>query len=907
MKRKTFGSIWSRRVLGPAIAMFLVVVMLAGAPGAASAHGWGRVKQVDKFVKKIGDNVSKQTDLRFGDLAEALWAASSIAKMRGLGVINGYDGNVFKPNTPVKQAEALTMMVRAFDLEDEANELADRFGLSYAQLDEEYEGNGKSNSRQDWDDEDDEEDDDDYGMTVTLSGMLLPQVNKNSRWALGYVLLAVEEGWVKLSECNPEKSASRAWISKVMVRALDHETQALAKMNATLPFTDAAAVPADSVGYVAEAVSMGLFVGYDDGTFQPNKPVTRAEMATILERFLGDELPSDMPYLATGTVQSVSSNKVVLKNSAGTVLTYTVSADALIIVDRVPSILANVKVGDVVEVLSNGTGTALLLTVKSHGTLPPAANEVTGEIVGIATPAALTLKIEGQANKTIVVASNCTIKMGTTTLTYSQLLLGDTVKVTIQNNQATAISVISRAATGQKVTGVIQGITTSSAGIDVVVKQGTTTKTLRLAQNVQVTFGTTTLTAADLRVNDQIEATVQSGVTTQVKILVRDFSGDLDGTVTSVTQTSTETVIVVSDQGTSTTVKVTPQTAITYGTTTLTRGDLRVGDVIEVTVQNNQATAISVQTRVGTEKITGVIQGITTSSAGIEVVVKKGTTLKTLRLAQNVQVTYGSTTLTAADLRANDEIEATIQSGVTTQVKILVRDSSGDYDGTITSVTHTSTETTIVVSKQGISTTIKVTPQTAITFGTTTLTRGDLRVGDVVEVTVHNNQATAISVQTRVGTEKVTGVIQGITTSSAGIDVVVKQVSTTRTLRLGYHIPVTFGTTTLTTADLRANDEIEATIESSVVTSVKILARDVFGDLGGTITSVTQTATETTIVISNQGTTTTVKVTPQTVITFGTTTLARGDLRIGDVLRLKLVATAATVTAQEIRITTRGA
>ena len=581
--------------MGPAIAMFLVVVMLAGAPGAASAHGWGRVKQVDEFVKKIGDNVSKQTDLRFGDLAEALWAASSIAKMRGLGVINGYDGNVFKPNTPVKQAEALTMMVRAFDLEDEAKALADRFGLSYAELDKEYEEKGKSNSKHDWDDEDD-----DYGMTVSLDGMLLPQVTKDSRWALGYVLLAVDQGWVKLSECNPEKSASRAWISKVMVRALDHETQALAKMNATLPFPDAAAVPADSVGYVAEAVSMGLFVGYDDGTFQPNKPVTRAEMATILERFLGDELPSDMPYLATGTVQSVSSNKVVLKNSAGTVLTYTVSADALIIVDRVPSTLANVKVGDVVEVLSNGTGTALLLTVKSHGTLPPAANEVTGEIVGIATPAALTLKIEGQANKTIVVASNCTIKMGTTTLTYSQLLLGDTVKVTIQNNQATAISVISRAATGQKVTGVIQGITTSSAGIDIVVKQGTTTRTLRLAQDVQVTLGTTTLTAADLRVNDEVEATVQSNVVTSVKILTRDVFGDLGGTVTSVTQTGTETTMVISSQGTSTTVKVTPQTVITFGTTTLTRGDLRVGDVLRIKLVVTAATVTAQEIRITT-------------------------------------------------------------------------------------------------------------------------------------------------------------------------------------------------------------------------------------------------------------------------------------------------------------------
>jgi len=568
--------------LGPTVALFLVVLMVAGTPGVASAQGWGRLKQMDKFMQKIGDNMNKQSDLRFKDFEEALWAAASVAKMRGLGIINGYDGNVFKPNSPVKQSEALTMMVRAFDLEDEAKELADKFGLSYAAMAKE-----------------DDDDDDDEHRAVKLNGALFPYVTTSSRWALGYILLAVDQGWVKLSECDPQSPATRAWVSRVMVRALGHEAQALTKMNAVLPFIDATAVPRDVVGYVAEAVQMGLFLGYEDGTFQPNKPVTRAEMATILERFLGNELPPDMPYIALGTIQKVEQNKITLKTQAGTVLVYVVSADALIIVDRMPATLGDLRVGDQVEILSNGSGTALLVTVKSHGVLPPVSNEITGDIVGIAIPPALTLRIDGQPNRTIPVASNCTITMGTATLSYSQLLLGDRVKVTLYGNQAVTIVVLSRGQTGQTVTGVVYGITTSAAGTDVLLQQATTQVTVRLASNVHITYGSATLGIGDLRIGDQVEATIQNQLATQLKITARNVPifGDFGGSIVSISQTGAGFVITLNDNGTTRTVTVAANAVVTYGSTALTRSDLRLGDVIRVRLQNQVAVEIRISSR----------------------------------------------------------------------------------------------------------------------------------------------------------------------------------------------------------------------------------------------------------------------------------------------------------------------
>ena len=42
----------------------------------------------------------------------------------GFGIITGYEGDVFKPNNAVTQAEALAMIVRALDMEEEAQEIA---------------------------------------------------------------------------------------------------------------------------------------------------------------------------------------------------------------------------------------------------------------------------------------------------------------------------------------------------------------------------------------------------------------------------------------------------------------------------------------------------------------------------------------------------------------------------------------------------------------------------------------------------------------------------------------------------------------------------------------------------------------------------------------------------------------
>ena len=77
---------------------------------------------------------------------------------------------------------------------------------------------------------------------------------------------------------------------------LHSEGRALAQLalDADLPadpqtdaFSDADAFDDWFSGAAEEMRTAGLLKGYEDGSFRPNNPITRAEIAVILDRYIG--------------------------------------------------------------------------------------------------------------------------------------------------------------------------------------------------------------------------------------------------------------------------------------------------------------------------------------------------------------------------------------------------------------------------------------------------------------------------------------------------------------------------------------------------------------------------------------------------------------------------------------------
>ena len=95
-----------------------------------------------------------------------------------------------------------------------------------------------------------------------------------SHWARGYLNLALDEGIIDSGEIRDlDIPITRALMAKVVARSMG-----LARLNTTEPFTDT-----DNV-YACILRDHGISDGYTDGTFQPNRSLTRAELATIVCR-----------------------------------------------------------------------------------------------------------------------------------------------------------------------------------------------------------------------------------------------------------------------------------------------------------------------------------------------------------------------------------------------------------------------------------------------------------------------------------------------------------------------------------------------------------------------------------------------------------------------------------------------
>lgn len=234
-----------------------------------------------KVKSTVGEDGRVTITMEFEDSNQARWAMEYIAKMQSMNIFTGYNDGTFRPNQPVTRAEAIITAVRLMGLGEEAKAKDPETNL--------------------------------YFKDAKL-------LDGKYSWAKGHVIVALENGLfdTNMDKLQPDKPASRLWVAGLLIKALGLEEEALANMTAPLDFKDAASIPAGSVGYVSVAVDRGIVTGYHDGSFKPNKNVTRAEMAALLARTNDEMLEESGVITVTGKIKEISFEQSADNNSTVT-------------------------------------------------------------------------------------------------------------------------------------------------------------------------------------------------------------------------------------------------------------------------------------------------------------------------------------------------------------------------------------------------------------------------------------------------------------------------------------------------------------------------------------------------------------------------------------------------------------
>lgn len=176
----------------------------------------------------------------FIDVKSDHWAREAISDMARRGVINGYEDESFKPDNSISREEFAKLISLTFSL-DLTN------GSSYSDV-------------------------------------------PSDRWSAKYIEAAKDylTGYYPPKGqpfFSPETKATREDVAVALVKVLGLKDSDLKDSNILKrKFNDADDVSYGLRKYVALAIERGLISGYEDDTFRPEAPITRAEVATLLYR-----------------------------------------------------------------------------------------------------------------------------------------------------------------------------------------------------------------------------------------------------------------------------------------------------------------------------------------------------------------------------------------------------------------------------------------------------------------------------------------------------------------------------------------------------------------------------------------------------------------------------------------------
>ncbi|WP_249344782.1 S-layer homology domain-containing protein [Paenibacillus sp. Marseille-Q4541] len=272
-KPSNINSTHSKKMVSAMLASLMALSAYAGVAGAETAPA--------------SVTATASTGL-FTDVKSGFWAEKHIYKLASQNILLGNNG-LFRPGDAVTQQEAITMAIRFVNREAELPS-GDKAKLP--------EGISTSN----------------YFKPYVSLAFDLDLIDENEE-----LKATVDKGtW-------GEKKASREWIAKLIIRAIDKEAEAKAAGKLATDFADNDKISDSAKGYVNVAVDLNIAQGISGNKFDPQGNVTRAQLATFFSRGGGYK---DYSYAGQhkGYITELTDSKITLYTGS-TYLTLTRNAN----------------------------------------------------------------------------------------------------------------------------------------------------------------------------------------------------------------------------------------------------------------------------------------------------------------------------------------------------------------------------------------------------------------------------------------------------------------------------------------------------------------------------------------------------------------------------------------------------
>lgn len=230
-----------KRVLSIVLAVTLVLSLSAFPAFAGNGNG-----------KDNGN--SHKASKEFKDM-KGHWGKDSVEKIQAKGIIEGYSDGTFQPDKAITEAELAVIIDRLLDARLSSDDDDDESMIG--------------------DDESDADED---------------ELSDVPAWAKNAISKGFEKHYLNQKRFHSHVQASRLMACVAIAKALDLEPVTDFTNN---PFKDRNLMSDEDYGYLLALYKGGYISGYPDGNFNPNKLITRAQIAKIIEKLLDEGVTSD--------------------------------------------------------------------------------------------------------------------------------------------------------------------------------------------------------------------------------------------------------------------------------------------------------------------------------------------------------------------------------------------------------------------------------------------------------------------------------------------------------------------------------------------------------------------------------------------------------------------------------------
>jgi Cu/Ag efflux protein CusF len=647
---------------------------------------------------------------KFPDVSSTHWALQHITKLAIEGIVEGNEYGEYRPEDSVQQQDVLIMVIRMMGLEADA----------------------KANT-----------------ATVKLPF----DVREDAK---PYVVEAISKGLITIKEetdANAQsktawgsRPATREWVAKIMVRMLGKQADAELLASNPTAFKDNSQISPWAIGYINEAVSLGLVQGFEDGSFQPQGSVTRAQMATFLSRS-EKQAATKSPRYATGYVSSLGDGKLVLQDLDGNTTTYTITSDTVFYGkkegERIPSNaiqqtyeVSVLQVGGTVyyvEVTNDQlqmdvySGSVYLVdTVNLRLYLQTGGNI---QFYDLAPDVAVT-DANGQGSSLSALVKNSIVEVRKNRL--------------VKSNKYTQI-IIKQVPVNKTSEGTIQGINQDTKEFQVLDKTSGNIETYTLNDPVSVRLpGNTPADLSSLHVGDTVTYTVSNNLVTAITVTKQiDIGTTVQGTIIGSVSAENGVINIRLADGRpmaydlSDTVRVNIE-----GKTSAGLNDLANGDAVTLDLLNNKVQTINVTSSTIQNLVFATIISYEPTSRVLTVKDNSGQLHAYYMTDQTAVLMYGAN-YTLANFMANFTSGKRVDIQATKDSTISSISLSTQLSGVITALNPTARQITVKTGSQNVSFTMAFTPTIEL-YGNPSATLSDLKVGDTVTLDVNPSQQDVI-------------------------------------------------------------------------------------------------------------------------------------------------------------------